>query len=168
MSALCAYTRYIACIGLFKHCKRIHSTESYFQKVALCIILIYIFIFSPSPSTVAVAYQYVSAGSWSLLFLFVFRKHGRPCDTTWPGIDKRLTNAVARQTHPYQRRGWTQLCVCVRRTLQVARTTARGLIGWVTRASRVQKTAAGNQKATVAPGVPPVDGRGAVSVLPRN
>lgn len=38
MSALCAYSRYIACIGLFKHCKRIHSTESYFQKVALCIL----------------------------------------------------------------------------------------------------------------------------------
>lgn len=49
-------------------------------------IYIYLFYFflsrSPSPSTVAVAYQYVSAGSWSLLFLFVFRKHGRPCDTT--------------------------------------------------------------------------------------
>lgn len=45
MSALCAFTRYIACIGLFKHCKRIHSTESYFQKVAFCIIFIYLFIF---------------------------------------------------------------------------------------------------------------------------
>lgn len=50
MSALCAYTQYIACIGLFKHCKRIHSTESYFQKVALCIIYIYfLFFFLPHP-----------------------------------------------------------------------------------------------------------------------
>lgn len=98
LSARCVYSQYIVCIGLSKHCKRIHSTEPYFQKVVLCILFI---IFPPSPPTVAAAYQYVSAGSWSLLFLlFVFRKHGRPCVTTWLDIDKRRTNVVAAQTHP--------------------------------------------------------------------
>ena len=49
-------------------------------------------LFPPAPPTVAAAYQCVSAGSQSLLLLlFVFRKHGRPCDTTWLDTDKRLT-----------------------------------------------------------------------------
>lgn len=144
MSALCAYTQYIACIGLFKHCKRIHSTESYFQKVALCIIYIYfLFFFSLTlngRSCVSVCVCWLLVG----LLLFVFRKHGRPCDTTWLGTDKRLTNAVARQTHPYLRRGWTECYVY--RTLQIASTTARVLIGWVNRARPSSEDAAENRR----------------------
>lgn len=117
----------------------IRQNRTFKKSPSVLYLYIYLF-FSPSPSTVAVAYQYVSVGSWSLLFLFVFRKHGRPCDTTWPGTDKLLTNAVARQTHPYQRRGRTECYVYAYCTLQIARMTARWIIGWVIRTSRVQKT----------------------------
>lgn len=47
-------TQYIVCIGLFKHCKRIHSTESYFQKVALCILFIIFPLSSNGRSCVSV------------------------------------------------------------------------------------------------------------------